>query len=95
MRRGLLTNYCGINLAVRSIIMRCLVAGRAAEMRLKSSLLMTLILLFLMTLSSPVSGMVNMTEARERLTNSWWSSEFQTQALEPEERYFFEQVTVA
>ena len=66
-------------------------AGRSEELKWKSSSGAMLLLLMLL-LSSEVSGMVNMTAARQHMEETWWSSQFGSQSFEPEEQYFFTQV---
>ena len=51
-----------------------------------------MLLLVLAMIASPVLASVNITAAREHLESTWWSMEFQSQALEPDEMYYFHQV---
>ena len=56
------------------------------------TLTLTLTLMMMMMMLTPGDARVNLTAGRLQMMDKWWDPKFTRQSLEPDERYYFEQV---
>jgi len=61
-------------------------------MKFMSALAMMVVVMMMMMLTKPSDAQMNITAARAHLKEGWWNPNYTRQILEPEERYYFEQV---
>ena len=66
---------------------------KSAKMKTTTTMMMMwMMVIVVMIVIKPADARVNLTAGRTFMRDEWFSVKYQSQALEPHERYYFEQV---
>jgi len=65
---------------------------KSAKMKTTTTMVLVMVMIVMMIAIKPADARVNLTAGRTFMRDEWFSAKYQSQALEPHERYYFEQV---